>query len=114
MTAPDHRRHGERMFETVMAALGGAAGLGALLTPVLLHVTARRKTIADENDALIDRLEQERNTVIARLDQRDAMVADLWDYVHQLRYWMTKGCVGQPPTMPDGLSVAAIRARVTS
>ena len=99
------------MFNTVLSALGGAAGLGALLTPVLLHLASRRTAVQTQNTNLIDQLQQERDGVVARLDQRDALIADLWDYVHALRYWIVKGSQGEPPTMPDGLSVAAVRAR---
>lgn len=100
------------MFTTVLSALGGAAGLGALLTPVLLHLASRRTAVQHQNTSLIDQLQQERDDVVRRLDESGATVAALWDYVLQLRYWMVKGAEGAPPTMPDGLSVAAVRARV--
>jgi hypothetical protein len=100
------------MISTIAAVLGGAGGIGAMLTPVLVHLTARRVAVQSENTALIADLQDERNHVVARLDQRDATVVALWDYCLQLRYWMAKGCQGQPPTMPDGLTVGAIRARI--
>lgn len=99
------------MFATVLSALGGAAGLAALLSPVLLHLSARRHAVVQQNVSLIDQLQQERDEVVRRLDDRDATVVALWDYVLRLRYWMVKPD-GNPPTMPDGLSVAAVRARV--
>jgi hypothetical protein len=100
------------MFTTALSALGGAAGLAAILSPVLLHLSARRNAVHMQNSSLIDALQEERNEVARRLDDRDATVVALWDYVLQLRYWMVKGAEGAPPTMPDGLSVAAVRARV--
>jgi hypothetical protein len=102
------------MLTTALTALGGAAGLGALLTPVLLHLAGRRAAVQSENTSLIDQLQQERDAVHGRLDDRDATIAALWDYVYRLRYWMIKGTAGEPPTMPDGLSVAAVRARVAA
>jgi hypothetical protein len=98
------------MVETVLSALGGAAGLAALLSPFLLHLSARRTAVQQENTGLIDQLQQERDGVIARLDQRDATIAALWDYVMALRYAMVKGT--EPPTMPESLSIAAVRTRV--
>lgn len=95
---------------TVLAALCGAGGLGAILTPVLVHLTSRRIAVQTENTALISELQEERNGVVARLEQRDATVAALWDYVLRLRYAIVKG--DEPPTMPDTLTVAAVRARV--
>jgi hypothetical protein len=100
------------MTTMVLSVLGGAAGLGALLTPILVHITSRRQTVQTENGALIDALQEERDRVIDRLNDRDRVIAELWGYVHELRYWMAKGSVGEPPTMPEGLTVAAIRARV--
>jgi hypothetical protein len=102
------------MVETVLSALGGAAGLAALLSPVLLHASGRRTAVQTENAGLINQLQQERDGVVARLDQRDALIADLWDYVHKLRYWIVKGSQGEPPTMPDGLSIAAVRTRAAA
>lgn len=90
--------------------LGGAGGIGALMTPVLVHLTARRVATQSENATLIDDLQRERDGVIARLDQRDATIAALWDYVHRLRYSIVKGA--EPPTMPETLSVAAVRAYI--
>jgi hypothetical protein len=100
------------MFTAVLTALGGAAGLAALLSPVLVHLTQRRAHTQTENTSLIDQLQQERDDVVARLDQRDATIAALWAYVYELRYWMVKGAEGEPPTMPPTLTVAAVRARV--
>jgi hypothetical protein len=100
------------LFSTLMTALGGAAGLGALITPVLVHLSSRRNATVQHNSAIIDQLQQERDAVVARIEQRDATIAALWDYLFGLRYWMVKGCVGTPPTMPAGLSVADVRARV--
>lgn len=98
------------MLTTIVAALAGAGGLGALLTPVLVHLTARRVAVQTENSTLIDDLRIERDAVVARLDQRDATVVALWDYVLQIRYSLVKGL--EPPTMPTGLSVSAIHARI--
>lgn len=98
------------MLTTAGAALFGAGGLGALVTPILVHLTARRVAAQTENGQLIDALQEERDGVVARLDQRDATVAALWDYVLQLRYSMVKG--DEPPTMPETLSIAAVRAHV--
>jgi hypothetical protein len=100
------------MMTTIAAVLGGAGGLGAMLTPVLVHLTARRVAVQSENTALIADLQDERDYVVARLDQRDATVVALWDYCLELRYWLAKGAVGNPPTMPPGLTVGAIRARI--
>lgn len=102
--------HHGRMWTTVLAALAGAGGLGALLTPVLVHLTSRRIAVQTENTALIEQLQEERNGVVARLDQRDATIAALWDYVHGLRYSIVKGT--EPPTLPDTLSAAVVRARI--
>jgi ABC-type uncharacterized transport system involved in gliding motility auxiliary subunit len=98
------------MMTEVAAVLGGAGGIGALLTPMLVHLTARRVATQSENTALIADLQEERNYVMARLDQRDATVVALWDYVLDLRYALVKGL--EPPTMPPGLTVSAIRARI--
>jgi hypothetical protein len=98
------------MLTTIVAALAGAGGLGALLTPVLVHLTARRVAAQTENAALIADLQEERDHVVARLDQRDATVVALWDYVLKLRYSLVKGL--EPPTLPVGLSVGAIHARI--
>lgn len=93
----------------IVAALGGATGLGALLTPILLHVSSRRQQTQVENTTLIDQLQQERDRSAERAEQLAAQVATLWDYVLRLRYAIVKG---EPtPTMPDGLTVAAVRAR---
>lgn len=100
------------MLTTVLGAVCGAGGLGAILTPVLLHLTARRAAVQSENTQLIDTLQEERDTVMARIDQRDATIAALWDYVHRLRYSIVKG--QEPPTMPDTLTIGAVRARITA
>jgi|ERR1043166_667206 hypothetical protein len=95
----------------VLSALGGAAGLGALITPVLVHLTSRRLAVQTENAALIDQLQQERDTVTTRLEQRDATIASLWDYVFRLRYWGTAGAVGEPPGLPEELTTVRVTAR---
>lgn len=95
---------------TVLTALGGAAGLGALITPVLVHLTSRRIAVQAENAALIDQLQQERDTVTTRLEQRDATIATLWDYVYRLRHWIMAGAAGEPPGIPERLTTAATRA----
>jgi hypothetical protein len=97
-------------MSTILAALCGAGGLGALLTPVLVHLTSRRIAAQTENAALIGELQEERDRVVARLDDRDRQVAALWDYVLRLRYAYVKGT--EPPTMPDTLTLAAVRARL--
>jgi ABC-type uncharacterized transport system involved in gliding motility auxiliary subunit len=102
--------HAGAVMTTIAAALGGAGGLGALMTPVLVHLTARRMAAQTENTALIADLQEERDHVVARLDQRDATVVALWDYVLMLRYSLVKGL--EPPTLPAGLSVGAIHARI--
>jgi hypothetical protein len=66
--------------------------------------------VQTENATLINELQEERNTVVARLEDRDATVAALWDYVLRLRYAIVKGA--EPPTMPDTLTVAAVRAHI--
>jgi hypothetical protein len=98
------------MWTTVLAALGGAGGFGALLTPVLVHLTSRRIAVQTENTALIEQLQEERNGVVARLDERDRTIAALWDYVHRLRYSIVKG--DEPPTLPETLSLTAVRLRI--
>jgi hypothetical protein len=98
------------MLSPVLAAVCGAGGLGAILTPVLVHLTSRRIAAQTENSALINELQEERNGVVARLDARDAQVASLWDYVLRLRYAYVKG--EEPPTMPDTLTLAAVRAHL--
>lgn len=95
---------------TVLTALGGAAGLGALITPVLVHLTSRRIAVQAENAALIDQLQQERDTVTSRLERRDATIAMLWDYAYRLRHWTTTGATGEPPALPDGLTTVPARA----
>lgn len=98
------------MLTTALAALAGAGGIGALLTPVLVHLTSRRIAVQTENSTLIDDLQQERDGVLRRLDQRDATIAALWDYVYDLRYSIVKGA--DPPTMPPTLSTNAVRTHV--
>jgi hypothetical protein len=98
------------MLTTIVSALLGAGGLGAILTPVLLHLTSRRVAVQTENAALIDALQEERDAVVARLDQRDATIVKLWDYVLELRYSIVKGT--EPPTMPETLSINVVRARM--
>jgi hypothetical protein len=70
-------------------ALEGFGGVAAMLAPVLVELQDR-------------------------VDIRDATIAALWDYVLELRYWMVKGQVGEPPTMPSTLTVAAVRARISA
>lgn len=88
------------MFTTALELLGGGA---ALLSPAVAYagvrMRIRRAELADLHD---------------RLEQREAREVALWDYVLQLRYWMVKGQEGDPPTMPDTLTIAAVRARVTA
>lgn len=96
------------MLTTVLPALGGAAGVGALITPLLVHLAARRSDAQE----LIDQLQQERDTAVIRAHERDETVTALWDYALRLRYWFVKDGCGTPPTMPEGLSVAAVRARL--
>jgi hypothetical protein len=98
------------MISTIAAVLGGAGGIGAMVTPMLVHLTARRVAAQTENTALIADLQEERDHVVARLDQRDATIVALWDYVLHFRYALIKGL--EPPTMPPGLTVGAIRARI--
>lgn len=77
--------------------------MAAVLAPVLVYLAtrmrARRADLIELND---------------RLDQRDATIACLWDYVLDLRYWMVKGSTVEPPTMPSTLTIAAIRARINA
>jgi hypothetical protein len=96
-------------METVVAALAGAGGLGALLTPVLVYLTSRRIAVQTENATLINDLQEERDGVLRRLDERDRTLVQLWDYVLTFRYAIVKG--EEPPTMPATLSIAAVRAR---
>lgn len=88
------------MLTIVLQAFGAVA---ALLAPLLVFAGTRMRTrraeIVDLND---------------RLDQRDATIAALWDYVLDLRYWMVKGSTTEPPTMPSTLTIAAVRARVSA
>jgi hypothetical protein len=80
-------------------ALQGFGAVAALLSPALVYLAARHRTRRAEMTELHD-----------RLDQRDATIAALWDYVLDFRYALVKG--HEPPTMPSTLTVAAIRARV--
>jgi len=98
----------------LLSALAGAGGLGALLAPVLVWLSARRNTQHAERMGMIDQLQQERDAAVRRADQRDATCVELWDYVLSLRYWLVKGSAGNPPTLPDTLSVAAVRARMVA
>jgi hypothetical protein len=100
------------MLTTVVAGLGGAAGIGTVLAPVLVHLSARRSALQSQIGTLIDSLQEERDAVSTRLENRDATIAALWDYVHRLRYSIVKGY--EPPTMPDGLNLAAVRARAAA
>jgi hypothetical protein len=70
--------------------------------------------VQTENASLIAELQEERDGVVRRLDQRDATLAALWDYVFRMRYWMAKGSEGEPPTMPDTLTLAAVRSAVAA
>ena len=88
------------MVTTALAVLGIVA---ALLSPVLVLVGLRMRLRRAELVELSDRVEQ-----------RDATIATLWDYVLELRYWIVKGQEGAPPTMPDTLTVAAVRARISA
>jgi hypothetical protein len=102
--------HAVVMLQTVLAAMCGAGGIGAVLTPALVHLTSRRIAVQTENTQLIEQLQEERNGVVGRLEQRDAMIAELWDYVYRLRYSIVKG--DDPPTMPSTLTLAAVRAHI--
>ncbi len=84
-------------------ALTGFGAVAALLSPVLVFAAARMRTRRAELAELND-----------RLDQRDATIAALWNYVLELRYWMVKGSTGEPPTMPSTLTIAAVRARINA
>jgi hypothetical protein len=98
------------MLSTGVAALAGAGGLGAVLTPVLVHLTARRVAAQTENSALINELQEERNVIRVELAAVARERAVLWDYVLRLRYSIVKG--DEPPTMPDTLTIAAVRAHL--
>lgn len=98
------------MLSTGIAALAGAGGLGAVLTPVLVHLTARRVAAQTENSALINELQEERNVIRVELADVARERAVLWDYVLRLRYSIVKGA--DPPTMPDTLTIAAVRAHL--
>jgi hypothetical protein len=100
------------MMPILLAALGGAGGLGAILTPVLMHLTARRIAVQTENSTLIDQLQEERDAVLRRAEASEQTVAALWDYTLGMRYWMVKGQQGQPPTLPSSMSIAAVRYRL--
>jgi arginase family enzyme len=84
-------------------ALEGFGGVAAMLAPVLVFLATRMRVRRAELVELQD-----------RVDIRDATIAALWDYVLELRYWMVKGQVGEPPTMPSTLTVAAVRARISA
>lgn len=98
------------MLSTGIAALAGAGGLGAVLTPVLVHLTARRVAAQTENATLINELQEERNVIRVELEAVARERAVLWDYVLRLRYSIVKG--DEPPTMPDTLTIAAVRAHL--
>jgi hypothetical protein len=100
------------MLSTGIAALAGAGGLGAVLTPVLVHLTARRVAAQTENSALINELQEERNVIRVELADVARERAVLWDYVLRLRYSIVKG--DEPPTMPNTLTIAAVRAHLPS
>lgn len=100
--------------DEVLPILGGAAGVGGLLTPVLVHLAGRRQSLTVERQALVDELQHERDLLIARGETRDATIAALWDYVLSLRYWLVKGEPAEPPTMPDTLTINAVRSRLTA
>lgn len=88
------------MLTTVLTALTAVA---ALLSPAAVYGVARMRARRAELIELHD-----------RLDQRDATIVALWDYVWDLRYWIVKGGPGECPTMPDSLTVAAVRARLNA
>lgn len=88
------------MLTTGLQVFGVVA---ALLAPVLGYLAVRMRTRRAELVELND-----------RLDQRDATIAALWDYVLDLRYWMVKGMPVDPPTMPSTLTIAAVRARISA
>lgn len=85
------------------AAMQGFGAAAALLAPLLVYLTSRQRTRRAELIDLTD-----------RLDQRDATIAALWDYVLDLRYWMVKGMPVDQPTMPSTLTIAAVRARISA
>jgi hypothetical protein len=99
------------MFTAVLSALGGAAGLAALLSPVLVHMSQRRGTAATERSTLVEQLQEERDTAVSERRDLAVQVAALWQAYLDLRYWIVKGSEGSPPTMPPGLTIAAVRAR---
>lgn len=82
-------------------ALEVFGAVAALLSPAVVYLIAKRRSRRGELVELHD-----------RLDQRDATIAALWAYVFDLRYWMVKGSIGEPPTMPSTLTIAAVRARI--
>lgn len=88
------------MWTTILAGFGA---LAALLSPLLVYLTARMRVRRAEVIELND-----------RLDTRDATIAALWGYVLDLRYWMVKGSLGDPPTMPHTLTTAAVRDRINA
>lgn len=99
------------MFTAVLSALGGAAGLAALLSPVLVHLTQRRAGTLAERSTLVEQLQEERDAAVDERRDLAVQVAALWQAYLDLRYWIVKGSQGNPPTMPPGLTVAAVRAR---
>lgn len=88
------------MLTTALEVFGSVA---ALLSPLLVYLVSCRRNRRAELLDLQDRAEQ-----------RDATIAALWDYVLELRYWIVKGPGGEPPTMPDTLTIAAVRARINA
>jgi hypothetical protein len=88
------------MWTTALQGFGAVAALLApLLTWVGLRLRLRRAELTDVQD---------------RLDVRDAEFRALLEAYFDLRYWVVKGGTGAPPTLPDSLTVAAVRARVSA
>lgn len=100
------------MLTEVGSALGGAAGLAALLSPLLVHLSQRRTSTQVERAELVDDLQHERDVAVERADTAQRQAEMLWTAYLDLRYWLVKGAQGDPPTLPPGLTVGAVRARM--
>jgi hypothetical protein len=77
--------------------------IAAVLAPALVFVGLRMRLRRAELTELHDRLDEAQTEFVALLSA-----------YFDLRYWIVKGSTGTPPTLPDTITVAAVRARISA